>query len=57
MKNGNWSRASIERDRARWDAKHPEPYGGDPFPVGLSPEELTRLGYLSEPIACTDPDY
>lgn len=37
---GWWSRASIQRDRERFEAAHPEPFAGDPFPPGLTPEEL-----------------
>ena len=42
MKNtqGQWTRASIQRDRARFAELHPEPFAGDPFPVGKTPEQL-----------------
>jgi hypothetical protein len=36
---GHWSRLSIQRDRERWEAKCAAPDAGDPFPVGLTPEE------------------
>lgn len=40
MAQGDWTRASIQRDRERFERKYAEPASGDPFPVGKTPEEL-----------------
>lgn len=37
---GAWTRANIARDRAHFEAAHAEPFAGDPFPVGKTPEEI-----------------
>lgn len=49
--SGWWSRASIQRDRERFERAHPEPFAGDPWPPGMTPEQI---GGTPAP---HDPDY
>ncbi len=50
MAKGDWTRASIQCDRDRFEEAHRGP-SDDGLPAGMTPEEAGRRGLMSGPLA------